>query len=461
MAALRALRAATVRPLGLAGLAGLLLWLLVGDLGVSMRDRAALPGALELLRRHEASDTVTSLLLATLPAALSMLLVPLAGYHSDHCRSRLGRRRPFLLVAAPVGGLALVGVALSPSLAAPLHDALGSHSPGLAACRLLLFGLCWAVFDCAAISALSLFNGLVNDLVPPRLLGRFFAGFRVVGLGAGIAFHHWVFALTDQHLGPVLIGVALCFALPLVAMVLALKEAPLPPEPATAAEGRPPPWRFPLAHVLACFRYRPFGWAVAVFMLAGATFGPFNTFYLHYAHALGLGKSTLGTLTAAGYAVSLLSAFGIGWLVDRHGAARVSSVVMGLYCGLSALGFAGVSDATSFQVYYLAHVILSGAWFTAAASLPMALFPRSRFVQFNSTKDLMAVLGAIVVSGIQGPALDLSGHDYRFTILAGSLCSLLAVACLVRLQAGDLGPAAALSDAAPAQAPTGHGTPAS
>jgi len=433
----RAASARGVVSAGLAGLAVLLLWLLCGDFGVSMRERAAVPSALELLRRHAVSDTTISLLLSTVPAALSLLLVPLAGYHSDRCRSRLGRRKPFLMIAAPTGLLAMLGLAASPTLAGSLDAVLGSWSPGLHNCRLALFSLFWAVFDCAAISAFSLFNGLVNDLVPAGLLGRFFAVFRIVSLTIGIAYHNWIFALTDHYLREVLIGVGLFFCLPILAMALMLKETPLPPEsaPADKTGNR---LRFPLDHALACFRYRPYGWAVAAFVLASVTFSPFNTFYLHYAHAAGIQKATLGALTAAGYAVSIVSAFAIGSMADRFGALRVSAVIMTVYCAISAAGFAAVSDAASFRAFYFAHVVISGAWFTAAASMPMALFPRSSFVQFNSTKDLMVIFGTILVSSIQGPMLDLSEHDYRYTLLAGAVFSLLCLLCLLRLQSGRL-----------------------
>ncbi|MEO6276210.1 MFS transporter [Roseateles sp.] len=426
---------AALLPLSLAGLGGLLLWLLFGDLGVSMRERAALPSALELMRRHAASDTTTSLLLSTVPAALSMLLVPLAGYHSDRCRSHLGRRKPFLLVAAPMGCLAMLGLAAAPALAVALDAALGSWSPGLHNCRLMLFCLFWAAFDCAAISAFSLFNGLVNDLVPAGLLGRFFAVFRIVGLSVGIAYQNWIFALTDHYLAEILVGVGLFFCVPILAMALMVKETPLPPSTVPTEKPTRLPLLFPFKHVLECFNHRAYGWAVAAFMLAGVTFSPFNTFYLHYAHAAGIAKATLGALTAAGYATSIVSAFAIGWLADRFGAVRVSTVIMTVYCATSAAGFAGVSDAESFRVFYFAHVVISGAWFTAAASMPMALFPRARFVQFNSTKDLMVIFGTILVSSIQGPMLDLSGHAYSFTLLAGTVFSLLSLVCLTRLRA--------------------------
>jgi maltose/moltooligosaccharide transporter len=173
-------------------------------------------------------------------------------------------------------------------------------------------------------------------------------------------------------------------------------------------------------------------------VLASVTFSPFNTFYLHYAHAAGIHNATLGALTAAGYAVSIVSAFAIGSMADRFGALRVSAVIMTVYCAISAAGFAAVSDAASFRAFYFAHVVISGAWFTAAASMPMALFPRSSFVQFNSTKDLMVIFGTILVTGIQGPMLDLSEHDYRYTLLAGAVFSLLCVLCLLRLLSGRL-----------------------
>jgi MFS family permease len=428
----RARLRAAVFGLGSAGLLATLFWLLVGDLAISIRDRAALPSGLELLHRNAASDTTTSLLVSTLPALLSLLLVPLLGYHSDRLRSRWGRRRPFLLAIAPVGAAAMLGLAFSPALGALADAALGPLSPGLRNCNLAFFCLFWTIFECAGISALSLFTGLVNDVVPSGLLGRFYGGIRVVSLSVGIAFNTWVFALTDQHLFEILLGIGLVFGTALLLVCLMVKE----PAANQAAGARADGWRaltVPRGHILECFAYRPYLWAVAAFMLASVTFNPFNTFYQYYAHVAGMSKATLGTLTAWGYATSIASALGIGWLVDRYGAVRVSSIIMGLYFAVAAIGYLCLQNEFSFRVFYLAHVIMSGAWFTAAASMPMALFPKGQFVQYNSTKDLMVMLGNILVSSVQGPVLDWSGHDYRLTLLSGALFSLLCLLCLTRL----------------------------
>ncbi len=412
---------------GAATLAGMLGWLLLGDLGIAMRDRAALPAGLELLRVAGATDTATSLLLSTVPALLSMFVVPLVGWRSDRHRGRRGRRRPFLMVAAPVGCAALIGLAFSPALGAAADAMLGTWSPGARMCRLAAFGLFWTVFDCAALCALSLFTGLVNDVVPFGWLGRFYALFRIVGLGAGIAFHSWIFALTDHHLAAILAGTGAVFGACILAMCLAVREPPAPAAlAAAAARSRGLPEGFMTPPIL---------WAIAMFVCASITFNPFNTFYQFFAHASAVPKATLGMLTAAGYAVSIGSAFAIGWLVDRCGAMRISAIVMALYCAVAALGALFVDDAASFQAVYLCHVIVSGAWWTAAASMPMALFPRERFLQFNAAKDFVVVTGAILLGLVQGPVLDLSGHDYRLTLGCGAVFSALCLACMARLRA--------------------------
>ncbi len=419
--------AAPARPLALglgAGAAVMLAWLLVGDLGIAIRDRAAQPTALEMLRQAGASDTTTSLLLATVPAVISVLLVPWLGYRSDRCRSRHGRRRPFLFVAAPIGCLALLGLAATPMLAPVLATTLGTHPRS---CTLGLFALFWTLFECAALTAMSMFTGLVSDVVPRALLGRFFAAVRVVGLSVGIGFNSWLFALTERHLAPVLACAAVAFAAPVLAMCLMVRE----PRDATWPAGVP--HTMPRERFSQCMAHPSFLLAVAVFLLAGLTFAPFNTFYQYYAHAHGVPKATLGALTATGYAVSIASAFAVGWLVDRLGAMRVSGAVMAAYCATAAAGWLLVDGAASFQVFYLGHVALSGAYFTAASSLPMALFPAAHFVQFNATKDMLVVLATIVVTAAQGPLLDLAGHDYRLTLLSAAICSLLCVACMARL----------------------------
>jgi len=417
-------RVATAMRYTLWGLAAVVGGLLIGELGIAMRERWALPTGLVMLRHYGASDTTISLLLSTLPAVISVFVVPRIGHYSDNFRSRWGRRRPFLLAASLLGAIFMVCVAFSPAIAQLTHKALGPHSPGLATLSIAWFCLFWTAFDCAAITTTALYSGLVNDVIPRGLVGRFYAVFRIVGLSVAIGFNTSVFALTDAWLFEILMAIAIIFGLAIPLMCVLTPERPLPDEPSPAV------FRASWPRLEGSFL-----WKCGMFMLAAVTFGPFNTFSQSYAHGLGIPMAELGRLTAAAYMVSIVSAFGVGWLADRFGAMRVSAALMGAYSLTALCGFLLVRDVDSFRIFYLAHVMMSGAYFTAAASMPMELFPRRDFVRFNSSKDIMVAFAVIAVSAVQGPVLDMSGHDYQLTLASAALFSLLCLGCMARLNA--------------------------
>jgi len=431
------------------GLAALTGWLLVGELGIAVRERWAGPIGLVVLRHVGASATTTALLLSTVPALIGLLVVPAIGLRSDRCRSRWGRRRPFLLVSAPLGALAMLCVAAAPTLAAHLHALLGGWSPGLRALDLGFFCLFWTLFDAAAMTTVALFGGLVADVVPHGLVGRFYALVRVVGLSVAIGFNMTVFAVSEAWLTEILVAIAVVFGLAIPLMCLMVREGtyppPLPPDDTVAG-------RRGFTQLAQCCAQRRHLWAFAAFALAAVTFGPFNTFSQHYALDLGLSRAELGELTATGYAVSIGAAIVIGWLADRCGAVRVAAAMMLLYCALALGGWLLVDGGAAFRRFYVAHVIVSGAWFTAAAALPLAVFPRAEFVRYNASKDILVAFANILAASSIGPLLDHSGSDYHLTLGSAALFSVLTLGCMAKLLAA---PAAVSADAAVTQAVPG------
>ena len=83
------------------GLALLLLLLLGGDFAWSMRERSVQPLFQILLRQYESSDFLTSLLLGSIPACITVLVWPVVSVWSDRTRTRWGRRIPFLFFPTP------------------------------------------------------------------------------------------------------------------------------------------------------------------------------------------------------------------------------------------------------------------------------------------------------------------------------------------------------------------------
>ncbi|NBY65681.1 MAG: MFS transporter, partial [Verrucomicrobia bacterium] len=213
------------------GLATLTFWLLWGDVAWSMRDRSV-PSVMQLLfQKFGASNFVSSLLISTLPYGLILLIGPIVSYRSDRHRSRWGRRIPFLALHIPFVVLSMVAVAFSPSLGQLLHQILGQFSPGLSTCTLIIIAMGWGVFELATVVANAVFYGLINDVVPSSLLGRFYGVFRAISLIASILFNYYVFGKAEQHFPLVFLGIGLVYGLSFTMMCLKVKEGEYSPPP--------------------------------------------------------------------------------------------------------------------------------------------------------------------------------------------------------------------------------------
>lgn len=417
---------------GPSGLGGTMLWLLVGQTGIVLRDRTVTPGALELLHRFGASDTVVSLLLGTIPAVLALALGPWIGAVSDRLRTRWGRRRPCLFVATPVATAALLLLAASQELGSGAAVLLGLAPAAAAPCQLGVFVLAWIVFSVAMVCVVPLYYGLVNDVMPPRWLGRFGGMFRVVSLGVAIVFYLCMFEGLDRHPQRVLAATAILLGLGVLLMACLVREGDYPPP--SAADTAAGWWPATAGVLRDAARLPNAVWIFGVFVAGSTAFVPFNTFTQFYATVLGVGKAELGLWSAQSYAVSLVAALVIGALVDRYGAVRIALLASSAYAAMALIGWVLLlRHGGGFHLLFMAHTILSGAYFTATASLANVLFPRLHFMRLSACKDQLCAISGIVVSTAQGPLLDWSGHRYDVALLYAALSALACAACLARL----------------------------
>lgn len=418
------------------GLCILFFWLLFGDFAIAMRERAGFPSVMELLRQHHASDTTMSILFSALPAIIGMFIGPLVSFKSDRYRSRWGRRIPFLIIPTPIGALALIGIGGCPWLGTQLSGLLGSISPGIDFCVLAFFCIFWIIFECVVIMTLAIFTGLINDVVPHGLLGRFYGCFRIISLGAGIIFNYWIFKLTETHLFEIFLGVGLLFGVGFALMCFMVKEGNYPPPQSEETAGKHPGGFISNVKVyfVECFSHPYYLWIFVALTLGIMAFYPFNMFAQWYADSLGMPKAVLGKLTALSYAVSIILAFFVGWMVDRFSALKVGIIAMLGFVLTTFFGFIFIRGTASFGVIYVLHTVISGTYLTATASLPMILFPKLRFAQFASAGTLLISITTVLIGLLQGPLLDFSGHNYRLTLLAACVFSTLALILLLVVQ---------------------------
>lgn len=403
-----------------ASLVALFGWLLWGDFAWALKERALGPIIQIMLGQFQASSALAGFLIGTVPAAVIMLLGPVVSYRSDRHRGPLGRRIPYLLGPTPVATLALLGLASCAWLGAWLHGALGTHSPGLNASRLIFFAIFWTLFEIASVISNAVYGGLINDVVPKGLLGRFYGLFRTISLGVGIVFGLWVMAYVEDHYALILAISAVVFGAGFALMCFKVKEGeyePPPPALPVSARGFAAAARTYLRECFANPFYRLYFMAFATAALAGL---PFNTFAVLYAKSIGMSMANFGKLGAASFAISAAIAYLLGSLADRFHPLRLGMLCTVLYLIFGVWAGLYAHDDFTFTVATVLHTVLTGAWGTSTASLHMRIFPQIRFAQFAAAAGIMTSILTIVVSPAVGWVLDLTGQVYRYTFLMGA-----------------------------------------
>lgn len=370
-----------------------------------------------MLQNEGVSDTAMALLVSSLPPLLGLIITPIVSYRSDRLRSRWGRRIPFLIIPTPLAGLAMVGIAFTPPLAGALHDVLAPRFDRTA-CVVAVFGVFWTCFEVAAIVSQSVFGGLINDVVPRPVLGRFFALFRAVSLMDGILFNYFLIKHAESHFTIMFSVIALVFGVGFVIMCLMVREGTYPPPPVMDEPEKPGFYHATASYFRECFTHSYYQWVFAALTIAQLTFLPVNLFNIRYAKDLNMDMDTYGKLAAASFAVSLLVAYPLGMLVDRFHALRTARVAMFLYVLASGFGAISIVDTRTFAIALVAHTILSGAYFTTSAALAQCLLPRSRFAQFASAASILTSLAVMNLGPLLGVLLDLTHHNYRLTFVA-------------------------------------------
>jgi MFS family permease len=244
-----------------------------------------------------------------------------------------------------------------------------------------------------------------------------------------VVFNFWLIEHAEENYRWIFLGIGALYGLGFTVMCLAVKEGGYPPpEPRVRASFLAPV----KAYLRECFTHRFYLWVFAAITLGMLASAPVNSFSVLYARSLGMGMGTYGKLLVATYVVSFILSFVLGWLADRFHPLRVGMVALALYAVTMLWGGFAAVNPTWFSVAFVAHGILAGAFITGTASLAQRLFPATKFAQFSSAAGIVGGLGYMVLPPLIGLTLDLTGHVYRYTFLAGGMLAVLALVAFVK-----------------------------
>ena len=412
-----------------AGLVVLFCWLLWGDFAWQMKERSVTSVVQLMFLKFQASDSLAGWLIGSVPQALGLIFGPIIAYKSDRHRGPWGRRIPFLLVSTPLVVLSMLGLAFSPEIGGFFHSLFGL-SVGSNTAVLFSLGLFWTAFEVATIIANSVFNGLINDVVPTQVIGRFFGFFRALSLLAGVAFNHWLLKMAEDHYVWIFLGVATLYGVGFGLVGFRVKEGEYPPPPpAGPSRGVAGFFVAAIGYLRECFGIPYYWWFYLFISISWMAFMPINMFSIFFAKSLQMDLGFFGNCLAATFAISFVLAYPLGALADRFHPLPLGLCMQALYAAVVLAGGYFARDPASYSVVLVAHGVVSGAWMTSTASISQRLLPRSQFAQFGSAAGIVGSIFGIATGPIVGFFLDQTHHVYRFTYFISGGLDLLALTC--------------------------------
>ncbi|XHR30555.1 MAG: MFS transporter [Chthoniobacteraceae bacterium] len=178
-----------------------------------------------------------------------------------------------------------------------------------------------------------------------------------------------------------------------------------------------------------CFTHSYYISIFIMSMVAGLTFSPINTFSVPFATSLGVDMNTYGKALAATYLISLCLSFFLGWLADLFHPLRMAMAMLLGYGLVATWGAFYATSAKMFLIAWVMHGVLSGCYFTSAASLGQRLYPQSRFAQFASASAIVGALFGMVLAPAVGLFIDSTDRIYRYTFGIAAVMAFVALGC--------------------------------
>jgi len=401
--------------------------LLVGDFIWQLRDRSVGTISRLVFKKYEASDFFIGLMFASIPNILGLVISPVIAIKSDNYRSRWGRRIPFLLWTTPLAVLGMLGMAASPYIGRFIIEYAQAHHMNTNMMILTMLSSFWIVFELGAMLTGLLFGGLVNDTVPPQMLGRFYGLFRIMSLGAGALYNIWFLKASETHPGVLFTVVALIYGFGFTLMCLYVKEGQYPPPPPIDPKDTPVrrAKNALVEYGRVCFTKPFYYWVFAFnFIGYGIACMPINTFDIFYAQVLNVDMDFYGKCIGYSYICSIVLAFPLGMLADKWHPLRCSVGTIFFYAATCVVSAIVVQGKWTFGLALMMHTVCSGVFFTVSASLFLRLFPRVEYAQFSSAAGLVTSVGAMFGAPTVGWAIaNVCGGDYRYLYVFGAVFS--------------------------------------
>ena len=395
-------------------LAILCIWLLWGDFCFTLME-TIVPSIMPLkFKAAGAPNAIMGLFITSIPGIINVVCNPVISVKSDRCRSRWGRRIPFIVATMPFLLICLAGLGFSDRLGFWMHGhfsaILGRFSP--TAVAIFLMGTMMTLFSFFNTFVNSVFWYLFNDVVPEEFLARFMSWFRMVSMGAGALYNLFIFKHAGTHSAEIIAGAGVLYFVGFALMCLNVKEGRYPP-PEEYLEGKGGAIAAIKTYGRECLGISHY-WYLFIANVGIVIAYSASMFSVFLSQSLGLTLEMIGRLAFASMVSGAVAIPISGWLADRWHPIRIVAAGVVMQVLITPLYLTWLFWQPSPQVVFyvvLAMNVCLAAPIMALISvidpvLAMRIYPREQYGQFCSANSMIRSVGGILAGVLVGLYLD-------------------------------------------------------
>nr|MBN1228557.1 MFS transporter [Anaerolineae bacterium] len=369
---------------------------------------------------------------------IAIVVLPLIGIWSDRIRTRIGRRYPFILTAAPVAAVAFILMPVAASMISP--ETSGSVADNMPAFVLFMIGaglmlLAMAVLRTPVIS-------LMPDLTPSPLRSKANGVINLMG-GVGLVISSFVIArFFDLNIMLPFITGAFLLIVAIVTLFITTKEPDV--DSLTGGGEHEKSEEEEAVSGLKGVRIIPREYRISLLLLLLAIFSWFvgyngvSTFFTSYAvNVLDVTEGFAPTLFGIAGVTFIIFAIPAGFIGERIGRRRTIMIGLGIFAALLIVGF----FTTSTIVIGIVLGVGGLAWaLVNINSLPMVVDTTddARMLgTFTGLYYFASQTASTVSPALTGRIIDLTGGNFKMIFLTAPAFFVLAILFMSMVTRGE------------------------
>ncbi|MBE6380571.1 MAG: SLC45 family MFS transporter [Lentisphaerae bacterium] len=364
-------------------------WMLWGAVAMSMLGTTFNSATPFLFRNHGLSDTFLAVIMGTVFAWINTVMNPVLSTVSDNCRSKYGRRIPFILYTALPTAICMAAMPFYPYLCNYLPPALLGIST-----KALLLGFGAVIYHIFYLFIAILYYYLIPDVIPADLMGRYYGFFRVTGVVFGIGFSKFVFPYVASHPQIIYPAGAVFYLIAALALCFFVREGEYPPVP---EKDDTQPLLKRMASTVAvycreCFSKKYYWWYYIAGLVVGLS-GCINMFMnFFYLDSCRMDMTKIGELGVYIGIITAVVCLAAGFVVDKLGAFQSALIAQFMMAVIYLASGILIKDFTSAVFWRGLLAVFSGLNAVAAGRVLVEVLPRSKFGMMASGRNLLTAL---------------------------------------------------------------------